>query len=157
MGYNITLSDSMSRDKLDRLCNISESVQDDIYDGFGAMCFIVATICVYGLGIVLFIAGHISKRYKNADDEDVNVTTYMKRMRDVREQSRRNQALYDIKNIQSKYSAIIQDEEEETDSVFITRSASTSSSTQSASTSSSISDKLPEYDKVCLTSITEET
>lgn len=45
----------------------------------GAMFFTIATVCVYGLSIVAFIAGHLQKGHMNKDEEN-QISNYLKRM-----------------------------------------------------------------------------
>lgn len=58
--------------------NCSDVIQDYSYDSTGAAYFIVVTVVVYGLGIMAFIAGHISKRSVNRDEEN-QILQYMKK------------------------------------------------------------------------------
>ncbi|KAL8561700.1 hypothetical protein ACOMHN_025984 [Nucella lapillus] len=48
-------------------------------DHYGAMVFIVATVCVYGLSIVFFIAGHTQKR-ELSKEEERQISHYLKRL-----------------------------------------------------------------------------
>ncbi|XP_070194027.1 uncharacterized protein [Littorina saxatilis] len=73
-SINSTISDSNNNSS-------SSTVQGPLSfrdDYRGAMLFTVATVCVYGLSIVAFIAGHLQKRQVNKDEEQ-QISRYLKR------------------------------------------------------------------------------
>lgn len=63
-----------------------------VYDGRGAMLFTVATVLVYGMSIVAFIAGHLRRRHTSKEEES-QISNYLKRSDDIRRQAVREDVL----------------------------------------------------------------
>lgn len=60
--------------------NISVTTHEEIYnresDDHGAMMFIVLTLCVYSLGIVAFVVGHLNRR-PESKIQDMQISDYL--------------------------------------------------------------------------------
>ncbi|XP_076441412.1 uncharacterized protein LOC143280586 [Babylonia areolata] len=78
------------------------------YDYHGAMVFTVATVCVYGLSIVFFIAGHtLTQKRELNKDEERQISTYLKRMHlDESSQDDRNFHVVRLKSVLLAESAL---------------------------------------------------
>lgn len=67
-------------------------VQQQEYDAYGAMLFVVATILVYAGAVVAFIAGHIKKRRFN-NEEEVQIYRYLNQTFKIQQSVRSNDVL----------------------------------------------------------------
>ena len=62
------------------------------YDARGAMLFTIATVCVYGLSIIAFIAGHTNRR-EHTKEEESQIHRYLKHSAKIRQEGIRDDVL----------------------------------------------------------------